>query len=1181
VPPDAPGGLCPNCLANDLLGPEEPPPFEPTAGAGSLLGDYELIEEIARGGMGIVFRARQRSLGRTVALKLMMPSHGASPEFLSRFQTEATAAASLDHPNIVPIYEVGEHEGLPFFSMRLIEGRDLGQELRQGQLSPKSAALLVSRIARAVHHAHQRGVLHRDLKPSNVLLDADGDPHLTDFGLARLLEHESDLTQSGVLGTPAYMSPEQARGGTARLTMASDVFGLGAILYEMLAAQPPFRAATALETMRKVVEEEPPPLRAPPDKRKTETARLIDRDLETICLKCLAKEPEARYPTALALAEDLERWLAGETILARRASTRERLWRWARRNRAQAALSVVALALLVVVAIGSTAAALRIRTARDETRGQLARMLVSEGNRLQRAGDPLRALPAFVAALDAEPDEGRQAIHRIRVGSILRAAPEPLGMMFLGAPVSDLKLSPDERDVVAATDDGQVVLWDMQSDCGRVLRGPQDEITNRFGEKEVYDAIAMARLAPRPRFRPRVLDTAFSADSQRVAACDQNGGAWVWDRSSGRLLSPTLEHTQVVYRVAFGPDGRWLATAGADGSARIWSAQTWQPLCPPLQHESEVIAIAFSPDGQHLVTGDYRGELRRWSVPSGKLANRLRAHTNAVVTLEFDGKGEQLISASRDASACLCAATSELIVRRRFVTSTELRGAIIDPGGTRILVFGGAQPTRLYDARSGDELAAISLEGCIQARFSGSGERAAIASDSGVALAIDAANGSLATPPLPHGNRVWRSLLNRAGNRLITGDADGVVRCWSLERRAGAEGPLSDMAPGTRAFLSQDGRRWILERSDGWHLADSGSGQIASAALAIEEGVRRAMFTPDNRSLLILSADCKSVRIFNAVSRQQIGKPQRFGNSVVCLALDPSARSILATFTGAENQLRHFDIAGGDDLMPPVTVGGRIESCAFSRDGKLFLLRFAQTLQIRRSQGGEVVAEVHHPASVRAAQFSPDARRVVTACWSGGVEPLFARVWDTTTGAAITPPLPHRDGVLDAAFSLDGKQVVTGGEDAIAQVWDATTGHPVSPPFSIEDGFVYNAALSPDQRFVAIHRLKLLRETLWHYVIVWDTATGQQAGDVFRTTQSINQLLWLPNSREIVGQSEKGEVQRWRLFDTDFPLVKLQTLSQVLTCHHINNVGNVVATTPGDLQQAWGRWQSARMAARR
>ena len=310
------------------------------------LGDYELLEEIGRGGQGVVYRARQKSLNRTVALKVIGLGQWATKAHLQRFRLEAEAAASLDHPCIVPIHEVGEREGCCYFSMNFVQGGQLDEVAKREPMPLRRAAELIAKLARTVHYAHEHGILHRDIKPGNVLLDAKGEPHLTDFGLARLVETESTVTRTmEVLGTPSYMAPEQAIGNNARVGRATDVYGLGAVFYQLLTGHPPFAGGTTFETVRLVLDTEPrnPRLWNPK----------VDRDLATICLKCLEKDPQRRYSSALALAEDLERWLKHEPIRAKRSGffTHGRKWVWRNPTIAVLVASLFALAVAVGVII--------------------------------------------------------------------------------------------------------------------------------------------------------------------------------------------------------------------------------------------------------------------------------------------------------------------------------------------------------------------------------------------------------------------------------------------------------------------------------------------------------------------------------------------------------------------------------------------------------------------------------------------------------------------------------------------------------------------------------------------------------------------------------------------------------------------------------------------------------------
>src|SRR6476619_346263 len=365
---DVPEGLCPRCVLksalvncpNTVAGVADPgrpasamPATAPddrasasqhktTARAAELLGelgDYELLEEVGRGGQGVVFRARQKSLNRTVALKVISLGKWASKAHLKRFRLEAEAAAKLEHPGIVPIHEVGERDGSCYFSMKFVEGGQLDEVVRRTPISIRQAAELIAKVARTVHYAHEHGILHRDIKPGNILLDAKGEPHLTDFGLARLVESESSVTHTlEVLGTPSYMAPEQAVGNNTAVSSVTDVYGLGAVLYQLLTGQPPFAGGTTYETIKLLLDTEP--------RQPRQLNPKIDRDLSTICLKCMDKDPQRRYPSALALAEDLECWLKHEPIQARRTGIFARGRKWVRRNPTSALLaaSLVALA---------------------------------------------------------------------------------------------------------------------------------------------------------------------------------------------------------------------------------------------------------------------------------------------------------------------------------------------------------------------------------------------------------------------------------------------------------------------------------------------------------------------------------------------------------------------------------------------------------------------------------------------------------------------------------------------------------------------------------------------------------------------------------------------------------------------------------------------------------------------
>jgi tRNA A-37 threonylcarbamoyl transferase component Bud32 len=546
-------------------------------------GPYELLEEIGQGGMGVVYKARQKSLNRLVALKMIRAGGLACRADLQRFRTEAEAAASLDHPHIVPIYEVGELEGQPYFTMKLVSGRRLAEHLPRFMNDPRASAQLLIAVAQAVHHAHQRGILHRDLKPSNILLDAEGRPHVTDFGLAKRLEVDSSLTQSGLLvGTPSFMAPEQATGQRGAITTATDVYGLGAVLYMLLTGRPPFRGESVLDTLEQVKQREPEPPSA--------SNRQVDRDLETMCLKCLQKEPRNRYDSALALAEDLEHWLTGEPIRARPTSRRERIWRWCRRNPVVASLTAAVLLLFVAGVAGVGWNYRQAEAARQDLEANLyfTRIALAHRELTAKLANPDRA----EELLDlCPPDRRNWEWHYLK--RLWRVEPvvlrDPGDQEF-----NSVAFGPDGQHVAAACRDKTVKVWDLKT--GHVL-------TLRGHEKDVYSV-------------------AFSpTDGRRLASASLDKTVRVWDLTTRTEIFPPLpgRETQIVglqQSVAFSPDGCWLAAISQDGSVRVWNATTGQLRHTLPGHEARA-CLAFSPDGRLLASGNAFGIVRIWDAQTG------------------------------------------------------------------------------------------------------------------------------------------------------------------------------------------------------------------------------------------------------------------------------------------------------------------------------------------------------------------------------------------------------------------------------------------------------------------------------------------------------------------------------------------------------------------------------------
>jgi hypothetical protein len=455
-------------------------------------GDYELFEEIGRGGMGIVYKARQLSLDRFVALKMILFGHLATPEQIRRFRTEASAAAALQHPHIVAVHEVGVHQNQHYLVMDYIDGPSLAGLVRNRPLPAKQAAGYLKAVAEAIHFAHERGILHRDLKPSNVPVGSDDRPRVADFGLARRLETDSSLTLSGaMLGSPNYMPPEQVRTGKAKVGRAADVYGLGAVLYHLLTARPPFQAETIPETLHLVTEAEPLSPRA--------LVSSVPRDLETICLKCLEKDPTKRYPTAQALAEELERFERNEPILARPVGATGKVWRWCQRKPAIAAALALSFASLLVVAVVSSVSAVRTNRARQAERLEayysaiaLADQYIQQGNIAGAKELLFQCPPEFrhwewgrliylchqdVLTIPAHTNLPPTVQQSEDTNATAVSSSRVYWAAFASSRVTSISFSPDGSSLISQGTDGAVKVWAV--DNGRLrfaMGGPSQPV---------------------------------------------------------------------------------------------------------------------------------------------------------------------------------------------------------------------------------------------------------------------------------------------------------------------------------------------------------------------------------------------------------------------------------------------------------------------------------------------------------------------------------------------------------------------------------------------------------------------------------------------------------------------------------------------------------------------------------
>jgi WD40 repeat protein/predicted Ser/Thr protein kinase len=985
---------------------------------------YEVLEELGRGGMGIVYKARQRSLNRLVALKVMMEASGASAADRERFRREAEAAALLHHPNVVQVYEVGEASGQLFLAMEHVAGGTLADRLAGTPRPAREAAELVEILARAMQFAHEQGVVHRDLKPANILLTEQGVPKVGDFGLARLLESSVGPTRtSDLLGTPSYMAPEQAAARHAEVGPRTDVWALGAILYECLTGRPPFKAALPLLTLQQVVHHDPAtPCRLVPG---------VPRDLETICLKCLAKESAGRYQSAGELADDLRRFLDGRPVLARPVGPITRVWKWARANPLPSSLAALVIVTLVTgILVASILAAWALeRSATAE----------SEGRALASANKQLGVVVGQLQ--DAK-------------GTLERRV-EELGLALYSSQVARIERALDDNNRIEAR---------------ALLLGCAEDLRN-WEWRHLWRRLEGSRVTLEGNSSP-VICVAYSRDGRNLAAGTSDGTLRIWAVPSLQEPIVCKGSARPILGLGFSPDGTQVVAAGADAVLRIWDVASGEQVRSWPSQAQDVLAVAYSPNGRRLVSS-CREALQFWDPTNGReVSSVLPGRWGSDVAYLPDGRA---VAACSDGTMRVW--EDDVRENRLPVPAGVAWSSVaVRPDGKRVAAAGGRQSGRYLvwvgDVITKETIVSFDEPNMVGGRltFTADGKQLVTPGHDGALRTWDAETGKLGETLLGHVQRVYQVTASPDG-QLASAGWDGTVKVWG-----GTPAPRVNIPHGTVAAFSPDGKilatGGLGPRVHSWDPVTGGElteyqghfksvsalavgpGMIAAAAgdgdsevrvwetesgqglaywsfprthitaIAFEPGGGRLIVgTHDTLRLLPLAPEMKDARLrFRGV--------QAFLDIAVApdgqMALaTPNRGVIVCTPTGVR-------VRGGDKEEESRAV-------AFSRDGRWLAATGDGYIQVQDARTGSVRFTLPVQGRPNSVAFSPDGTRLAGDDKSG------VKLWELETGLLV---LTLRDPSMNQAgfrvcFSPDGRRLALCNRTSSVTIWDAGVGHEV------------------------------------------------------------------------------------------------------------------------------------------
>lgn len=1106
------------------------------------IGDYELLEVIAHGGMGVVYKARQKSLNRIVALKMLIGGVHASAEFKRRFQQEAETVGSLQHPHIVPIYEVGEHDGQPYFAMEYVAGRDLARMTEVQLLPPRTAAQHLKTVAEAVHYAHQQGILHRDLKPSNILVGLDGRPRVTDFGLARQIGGDNLTVTGATVGTPGYLPPEQTSSVRGQVGVQSDVYSLGAVLYHLLSGRPPFLAGSAIETLQLVLNADPASLR--------QLNPSVPRDLETISLKCLAKRPTQRYVSAEELAKDLERWLDGRPISARPISVSERVVKWVRRRPAIAALLGALVFVGVFGALGILSQWRTAVTARHDaeqasrsTSNALLRLKLQLAENAAESGRYGVQLGHLAGVLRSQPTN-RVAIERLlsTLGHRNYLLPTCPPLMHL-AEVLDAEFSPDSSKLATGGADAQAMVFDAET--GRILAGPMNHkgdvrmvrfspngrrLLSCSGENLARFWCIEPGLSEQQRLLSElgghsapVICALFDFQGTRAVTASFDGTAQIWDVTGQPRSLHRLTHRWAVIQAAFSPDGRELLTATADKTLHLWSVLNGLPASPDFEHPGQITYCGFSPDGQTMAT-ICDASVFLWNVPAARtnvLQRAIVGHRSAVSYLAFSPDGNRLATATRSVrqnSAALWIWARDAgdwnLLAGPLPHDDDITAVDFSPDGLTLLTTSRDRRLRLWDGHTGE----------------------------------------LLTENSSHSDQVTNGKFSPDGRRIVSVSLDHDAVIWNVQRG----GPLNlwfqQEGDVSAVDLHPNGRTMLAATSSGMlYLWDLANGQPLRDPFKHSAALQFARFTPDGKAV-VTSAGDHCLRVWESETGKLLGASPPWEGSCRFGDLDPRGERV-AVIIGETNvvlcvtrngftthaKLPHtrkvefvrFDTAGKCIVTSTDDGVGRIwdsttgkllvNQLVLPNSGFMFprdrvinlaneLARNATNLPDQNASGSNEAKVFSIPEWL---SKSKDARG-----WVGMPLTNISVTNQEMTGyfnRLMSGAIASR--MLDVAFSSDGRLMVTAHADGRAQIWDTKSWRAWKSSLA-HAGPVRRARFSPDGSLVVTASDDLTAR-------IWVTATGSEVCLPLRHRGPVQSADFSPDGSRILTTAQDNTLRVW------------------------------------------------------